>query len=611
MALFENVKRTNPKGLTQDAQMVIDFTGGLHVGASASTFAENEVRAATNVDFRHEGGVRRRRAINPLTASDDILGGLGGTPGGGVIPFNDAGVLKYYTQRLDASTFAGTSQDFEFAPASGSWDTTAGDVQGYVGKSVNIVDFGLGAIETVGDYGWFQVGSKLYVGDGVSAWRQWDGTTATTLGTTLRLASENWEGTGYPDFSTFNKGGIPIGSVAAVWDSRVWIGDTPEALGGSSALYYSFTFGLDEEDGPLDFYEDWQYQFNPGSGFQDRVIKLVPVQGRMYVFLPNKIMVITPRFGEPIEVFYQVDTFTDSIGAVGPRSIVEHEGSVWFFNKDEGLMQITPDGQLIGHSKKVKKAFEAPRLGDDLLISVGALKDRAWVSLPTGQALWNDETYVYDWVIQAWTYYDIGIAGFVPDTDYAVVNKPIAAMVELDREDDFTVDYFGQERLDATARTERDIIGSFSTMWFDANLTEAFKTWRAFEFLMDSCYLQSMTVNVYRDWEPRSLGDSWTFDTWNPDVLTATATPITYTESTVLSATTSEREPFWDDPTETSVGISTDLDLGYSYGTYPLAVRQRSRVSSRSVSLVFTAQNSQSWSMDRLTLFYKRRPVRT
>ena len=95
------------------------------------------------------------------------------------------------------------------------------------------------------------------------------------------------------------------------------------------------------------------------------------------------------------------------------------------------------------------------------------------------------------------------------------------------------------------------------------------------------------------------------------DVLTAAATPIIYTESTVLSADTSVRQPFWDDPAESSVGISTDLDLGYSYGSYPLAVRQSSRVSSRSVSLVFTAQNSPSWSVDRLTFFFKRRPVRT
>ena len=52
MALFENVKRTNPKGLTQDAQMVIDSLAVCMWGASASTFAENEVRAATNVEFQ-------------------------------------------------------------------------------------------------------------------------------------------------------------------------------------------------------------------------------------------------------------------------------------------------------------------------------------------------------------------------------------------------------------------------------------------------------------------------------------------------------------------------------------------------------------------------------
>jgi len=498
-----------------------------------------------------------------------------------------------------------------------------------------------------------EVCGNLYVtkGDG---WYRWDGTQLVPVPKGFR--EDEFEDTELPNFDVFCQTGIPCGEECVVWDSRFWVartnirtpittptfevdekgnqvktGEEPlldadgclqyEEEYDCAGLYYSFSFGPGDREGPEDFFAEWNYRLKTSGN--DCIVKMVPVAGRMYVFQQNSITVFEPFFGEPTTIPYQLFNYSTGVGAVGAKACCVDGNGLWFFDREQGLMRINGEGQLETHFDKMKCILTDGTLAEDLSgAAVHCCNGRVWVSLREKGETQNSITYVYDPVIGAWTVYKQGFICFKdyqptgnspdpcgkqrqrPSYCLGLVWEPCPNIVILDQEapcEENMVDDFGY--------IKRPIDSSVTTGWFDAGISEAIKDWCGFEMIFQGDATQQMQVTGFQNWNPCDLAGMRTLDIGHPkagakaqfidDKLNL---GVQLTECSVNDPTPRPRQPGRLETAKAAVlGLADKL---------PISVRMGKMCPSRSLCLSFDPIGDGKWNLCRLAMFYKRKPVR-
>jgi len=637
MGIYSSTIKGRAARRQTEAVVQVDFTGGLRLGSDGSTLEINEVRQVDNIDFMPTGGFQRRKAVLPLATLTSKLDPLSDV----VVHERDTGTELWFHDvagEVRRTVLDGTGN----ATAHGATFPGTGTLVGT------------------------QVGDNLFMKQaGDTAWTKWTGSAATALRTLFR--TDDYQGSHLPNFGEFWLTGVPDGVGIVSWNSRLWVWGASLSLengsyvwdaglsqavwtaaAGSTATvdlssaYFSFSYGTRDEEGPQDFYEDWSLQFEAAGGAA-AILAMVPVADRMYVFDHNSIHVVTPNFAQPVELFYQVTDYRSRVGAVGKRAAIAAGSSCWFFDSELGLMEISAEGQLIGHSGKLGKDFTKSLKADLSGVALGSWKGRVWVSVPSAEGDGsNDTTYVYDLAIQSWTKYSYGVDYFVPYTDNP--GAPDAGrlgdqligfcglnIVLLDHAgaEQHTYDYF-------VHNVSSVIPASVTTAWFDAGSPETEKDWVGMEQIWRAMPGQQATVTAYEGWNQANLAKTWANDhtlaseaSWGLGVqpVWAGVAPFTWSTYTPGAGASATVHPVYTENNALDAALVTSVfregleQTGSEFGDELAAfenealanpVRFDRVCSSRSLSVKLDMTTNAEWfAFDRLTMFFERRPIRT
>jgi len=633
MTLFPSLFETRrPQPRPVEAAIQVDFTGGINPCSNETKLAPTEVKEACNVDFLTDGGICRRNAFHPFGA--DFLS----EPCSDPICYEDAEGNSHFIVELENGSIV---------------DIVNGPIIGYFSNDQSSYTSSLGW-NLPGDckLTGCEVCGNLYVtkGDG---WYRWDGTTLVPVDKGFR--EDQFEDTELPNFAQFCQTGIPCGQECIVWDSRFWVarttirrplteptfdqdekgnqvktGEEPllDATGcqvyeeeyDCSGLYYSFAFGPGDQEGPEDFFAEWNYRLKTSGN--DCIVKMVAAGTRMYVFQQNSITMFEPFFGEPSTIPYQLFSYSTGVGAAGSKACCVDGNGIWFFDAEQGLMRINPEGQLETHFDKMRCILTDGTLDQDQTgAAVGCCNGRVWLSLKTMGAERNDVTYVYNPQIGAWTLYKQGFICFKdyqptgispepcgeqeqrPSFCLGLVWDPCPNVVILDQEvpcESNMVDDFGYFK--------RPIESSVTTGWFDAGVSEAVKDWCGFEMIFQGSADQSMQVDGFGDWNPCFLTGSHELEIGHPKAGAKAGFindklnlgPILL-ECNVNDPTPEPRLAFRDEGGKPILGVEDKL---------PISVRMGKMCASRSLCLKFSPSGDGKWNLCRLAMFFKRKPVR-
>jgi len=515
---FNNMLGGGVRPPKTEAAIQVDFTGGLRIGADGMELLPNEVRDCMNVDFPATGGVERRKAVWPLAATTERI-----STTTDIVEYRTAaGVYLYWSTE-------GANEKQLFVDGSDTLTTSAFVPPGS-GKSFTGT----------------QVGDKLYArtaNGGGRPWSLWDGTTSVDMRNKFR--TDDYEGTGFPDFSEFHLTGTPRGKRCLSWNSRLWVwgseveledgayvydaalgkavwtpdaGPTSSFYDDTATLYFSFAYGQREDEGPQDFYANWALRFE--SDGKGEIVSLASLGERLFVFSDNRIHVVSPNFAEPVELFYQVQEYRSDIGLASKHALATSGNSVWFFDQEQGLMEIDSQGSLIGHMEKIEGLMK-DLVRDKSSVCLGLHKDRVWVSVPEilegGSATpdGNTRTYVYDIKTGAWTRYNFGVdrfhfyrSWFENGEDrlfawtYQHADNPDVenAIIQLDYDpDDFVNDYYLPSTTPGSGLVP--IESYVATAWFDAGSPEQTKDWVGAEMFFRTLPNVTCEITAAKDWD--------------------------------------------------------------------------------------------------------------
>ena len=634
--MFDKMLSTPVADRKTEAIILTDFTGGLRLGLPGANLAENEVRDCMNVDFPAEGGIRRRKALMPFATLVDHI-----DPDSDVVPYDKVGLNVYLWVKLEDGTYREISlyDNSGYVVVGLPWTPTAGG----------------------GPFTGAQLGRTMWYNDG----DEWTTVKEDDVGLAVQHPMregfrEDDAGGGLPDFTTFHMAGTPRGHGALSWNSRLWVWSTDvERENGAyiwngvdrevwtptsgstyetdaANMYFSFSFGAREKEGPQDFYEDWSIRFE-ADGYGG-IVQVAPTSDRMYVFGTDSIHVVSPNYGEPVDLFYQVREYATKVGACGRHATAVDGNSVWFFDSVQGLMQINADGSLVRHMEKIEGLIGSLS-PDHTSVAVEVWDGRVWVSVPENidgsDPDFNTRTYILDLRTEAWTRYSYGVDRFYVHRHHPghAEQFPEHLMGFL-REGTNTrlclLDYdpgpHNHDFLEPDVPLEFD--SYVKTAWLTGSFNEQVKDWAGAELVFRAREGVQAQITAHMDWNvgdagfdevvevasPKSFDDgrgeplSWVVNDPVYGSSSGGSYPA-YNEASVLDATLVDRWPRDGDTVvrpENYSSIVADL-----YEVLPEPVRLGRLCFGRSVSLtVEMVAPGSMWDLDRVAVFFERRPVR-
>lgn len=620
--IFESVTDLDLRSPALEAEVQIDFTGGLVERPGSKEIETNQVRGALNVDFYPEGGLGRRRPFNwrvtPLATGAQ-----------------DQAIVEY--RRPDGVSFFMRNTAYELIEVR------------MVNPVFQIVNHGvvLNGFEPIRGV---QVGDLLYLVS-TGPWKIWDGTNF------LDPRFGTHSSATIPDFSTYELLGIPVttGGDIQEWNGRLWqAAPAPPVQGGAytytgtdpavftpagglvnepqpESVWFSYPFGIRDREGPEDWYELHILRLDESSG--DSVVALTPFADRLYAFMRNSVHSISPHYEEPAALLYTTDRVASSVGAVGQYATAATGTGLWFFDGREGLHEIRADGAVVSHGDPVKGLMSRLNRSHIDRVVVAEIESRIWVSVPTGTSTVNNETYVYDPRIAAWTRYSVGFENFFrqepvtsanteqPTAWYGLYRDPITggmSFLQLEQDGNFNFDD-AHDRLRASAvDTEFAEIDSFvETAWFDGGFPEADKKWHGAEFFFRTQEAQPMTVTHYTNWDEfYQEGQHTIADAANPAVYeNALAAVPTYLENNVFEAATSERRGRWTEVEDRAKNNPDPTTQGSRIGALTNGRSVSFRIEPVRTTKALGGANADNpvkkfWALDRMTLFFSRKNLR-
>lgn len=513
---------TRPRGLPRrrvaadKSFTVVDLTGGLDLYRDGSQLEPNYTSDLLNVDPLVGGGVKRRKGVTVFTATTAPA-------------------------RIDALSTYVTSDGYEFVMASANGNVYQVRKSGYT----QVVS--TATPETV----WrsVQVYDKGYFYDSTRAvdWTQRFVCTRTGAPTVTPVNPGFNNAT--PKYGTYASGGIPIARAMAFWHGRLWGANTRET-GVDYQNRVRWSYPIVNNVGA----EDWHYDdYLTANETGEPILALVPQGERLLVFKAGSVEQITGWD----ETNFVRTLVLDGTGAASAAAIAVLGGAVYFWDVRFGLCRLASDSNATADSPAFTKLSTrilplvqrtAPKVAYDVIVAptgplgpdlslalkpgvqvyLGAVEDRIWCSVTRVDD--NDvdtrQTLVFDPKLGngagGWTIYDLQLGPFLTafkegyeqyGLDYLAASKDSRLPIRLLRLEIDSLDY------DDFGTSIRSIPSHFRTGWLADGTPFQRKRWGLVQAILDAGYAQSFGVEVYADWDQRSLKDSLTFN--NPDSTTA------------------------------------------------------------------------------------------
>lgn len=351
----------------------IDFTGGLNLNREEFKLAQNETPDCMDVDFGRYGGLRQRKHYEVLPTYSYRPGYRGlpiwhdDTSAKAIACYGSSPSLNMVAVDLDANTHSASllfSGTIEYQARGDMYD---GDLW---------VTF----LDPAGTTG-FE--------------RKYNGTSLTTL----TDAVGSWD----PDYNTPSGTKHVAHAVQCIQHDRLWVGYTRE----SSVDYPSrvrFSFAGD----PGSWLEGDSIDIERGKN-GDHVTAIRALGDHVLVFKRSSVHMIAGYD----ESSFQVITLQDGVGAVSQEATVVGLGRCWFFDPDQGLMSITPNGEISNHYNQIVPLLRDGIQDTSITAHVGVVRERVFVNIgEDGVDGHNVNTYVYDPLLDAWTRYSDSFVSF-------------------------------------------------------------------------------------------------------------------------------------------------------------------------------------------------------
>ena len=397
------------------------FIGGLNRDADPFLLEPNESPDALNVDFGLGGEVSKREGFSrfdsPTTAENFVRFVVWDNLGGSV--------HKIVVTDDNLEIFSSTGANFTSS-----------------GRSFS-------APSNMREY-WVSVASlnnKLYVTSlaGTAAPKGFDGTTWANVTETV------FDGTS----ARFPKAAHIVTMHDRMFAANVMDGATNHR----SRLYWS-----DPSDA-----ETWEAteftDFDPDDG--EEITALSAFGEDLVVFKNSSVQVLAGR--SPVSFTRYV--LESGVGTVSPRSVVPHGGSLYFFDRDNGIYAFDGSGFVEIDAKIKNYVLGGINYANAYKAASFVRRGRLYVSVPWGSDTYNSRTFVYDIRTKSWSEYDFGVADADHDgaTWYGVHNRNLEGVYKLfDGADDATspvVAYFRTPWLTPGGLQTKARIRRLDTAW--------------------------------------------------------------------------------------------------------------------------------------------------
>lgn len=509
------------------------FVGGLNLNANPFELQPGESPSMMNVDVDPLGGVERRGAVGYVHNS---LGAAG------------VNLWSYWNSSTTRQLLALAGTTVRYGTGTGNW--TTGYTYATAPSKVRAVTF------TNNNY--WVAGDRAAV--------RWNGTTATTLGTTFN-----------DNLAAPTNGNMPRADLIAAWGGYTWVASTWES-GTNYGNRVRFSHANRAEDWRTNDYID----IDTGRD-GDVITAIVPMADRLLVFKNRSLHAI---YGYDSSTF-QVVQIADRAGTPSQESTTVTEYGVYFWSWPDGVMQYTGN-QVRWVFGRLQALIEDGTISGSSSdkIALGWLRRRLWVSYPDSGSSVNTKTLVFDPALGrdgGWMRYNFGCTAFHQWTRSATD----AYYLGLSASTQFVLKFHQSGDTDDFGAGAVKIASSFSTRWFDGGSSAIRKRYRRPEFVLAGDKNSRIRVEVFRDYDPTAV--TRTFYVTTDDLASATWNSAPWGTLVYASGQTGSRE----------------IDRGSSLGP------------ARSVQLRFTQDTSASpftsstrWGLSSIALKYKPKRIR-
>lgn len=444
-----------------------NFTGGLNLRADPFQLGETESPDLLNVDVDPRGGFKMRPGFTATNASPMVTVGAGVfTPERLYLYVQSASAQKLVClNSIDDSYSADDGTTWSALP----WDDTT-DLATWQATSTT---------------------ASLYaVRGGANTSRRWDGTTATTL---TASGTGQWQ----TSFASPTGTHMPTAYHCAVHADKMWVADTTE-----DGTRYSNRVRFSHPNFPESWREE-DYVDVPGGG--GAILWIAPWRDSLLIFKEHSLWAL---YGYDTESFQLVQLST----VLGTRFLpAESPIGVFFFDDRAGIMLFTGEGfENVGD--RIRKSTNPTVAWDN--VSLSYVNSKLYASFGlfgyANPASYDPDAgcFVFDPTINAWTKHSLADGGlpwsFVHSADrvLCIHSKEPYCLHARTVESDTWHDDLG----DGAA----EYVSWYTTRWFDAGLIAAKKMWRSPAFVTHQPDAdESLTVEVYHDWEEAAPRRTW------------------------------------------------------------------------------------------------------
>lgn len=444
-----------------------DFTGGLNFRADQFRLAPNESPELLDVDIDPRGGLKVRRGITPVDTS-----------------YPDMPLLDGGTFWIDASRNAGRpeppTQLFAFANSAGVQQIISRNGVGMsrsTGGNFSSMSVGVDATAVVSCRNFNDL---LYIQDGVSAPRRWDGSTATTLGTA-------WANS----IAAPTGGNMPIAKHVTSHLGRVWVANTTEA-----ATAFPNRVRWSHPNRGEDYRQSDFIDVDIGVD-GDQITAIVPFRGHLLVFKRRSLYAI---FGTSEDDF-RVVQLSSTAGCPDSRAVAASERRIYFWSWPDGLYFY--DGSNLGYLfDRLRPCILDGRVNPaNGHVALGYAEGRLYVGAPFGAAPART-TFVYDETasnLGAWTRYSLEATSFLHRRLADGTTQTLASLRNLVcvyriNVDSLAGDDFGAGGIFA-------IPAVYRTAWIDGGMAPANKKFGRPWVVGNSTTAVQMTVYAYKNFD--------------------------------------------------------------------------------------------------------------
>lgn len=443
--------RTSPK--RTQLYTLRDFTGGLNLVSDTFRLAENESPDLLNVDLDRRGGFQVRRGVTPFSSSS-----IGAAPET-IWTYNSFGTI--YTMVQTGATI----------------QSGVGSTWSNVGSSLGSATQGVCPV-TFNNINYWVRGNADVV--------KWDGSTASTLGTSFN------------DTTTPSSGNIPRADHMAVHAGYMWVAGTHESgTHYKNRVRFSWANTFDNSG------ENWRSQdyidIDDGKD-SDYITAIVPYGDQLIVFKHDSVYAIYGYSGES----FSVVNISNTVGAVSHSGVLATPSGLFFFDHQVGLNVY--DGRSVNWVfEQIWPAMRDGSIPTSLIdnVELGWVENRLWLSVPWSELpdVPRGVTFVFDPQLKqrgSWTKYSLQAGPYSRghrNDNYLAYLHGTNLIYRLDVHDQYYDNMGG-------------IIGVvpinsyYRTRWIDLGEPAVKKRWRRAEVVMQVEQAYDLPVVSFANYDP-------------------------------------------------------------------------------------------------------------